>query len=432
MKGLKKKVTAIIAITAALVFCIVSLGLCVQPTSPPAQNADAAKALASADIVPDEILAAVDTPVEVPVPQSQPVPEATSALPAPSAPTMTPEVPDTNPETETAKPPVVKPDPIVEVINPPTNLKAKFKPKRKPRVKLTWDRNNPKKVVKYFLVYRQVVGEEEPDPGSLEPIGRTRRTRYVDRNIEPGLTCRYWVTAVSKQGQESEPSEPAVVETYCNQPPAPPQGVEAVAIDPGVCIDWQPNTEANLAGYLVYKQRKNGRWRKLTRKPIADTHYYFDKGKAGQVYAVSAVNVYGIKSEKTVVEARPSVPVLYEESDPSITVEGLWVLEAYDGPTNGLIKVARDAGARMHFKFKGRQVKMLSAMYWTCGAANIYIDGELEATVNMYSSDTVYHVAVFDLPGLEYGDHVLTVEVLATGNHEVDHNFVNIDAFEVR
>jgi hypothetical protein len=240
------------------------------------------------------------------------------------------------------------------------------------------------------------------------------------------------VTAVSRQGEESEPSEPVVVETYSNQPPASPQGVEAAAIDPGVSMDWQPNTEANLAGYHVYRQRDNGRWRKLTRQPIADNHYYLPDGEEGKVYAVSAVNVYGIESEKSVVEAHPSVPVLYEEDDPSITVEGLWVLESYDGPTNGHIRVARDAGSRMHFKFKGRQVKMLSAMYWTCGAANIYIDGELAAAINMYSPDTVYHVVVFDLPGLEYGDHVLTVEVLATGNHEVDHNFVNIDAFEVR
>lgn len=430
MKGLKRKVTAIIAITAALAFCIVSLGLCVQPTSPPAQNTDAVEALASVSMAPDEVIAATEAPVEVP--QSQPVPEASSALPAPSAPTATPQVPDTDPEVEPARPPVRRPDPVVEVINPPTNLKGEFKPKKKPRVKLTWDRNNPRRVVKYFLVYRQVAGEEEADPGILEPIGRTRRTNYRDRNIEPGLTYRYWVTAVSRQGQESDPSEAVVVETYSNRPPAPPQGVEAVAIDPGVSIDWQPNTEPNLAGYLVYKQRKNGRWRKLTSEPITDTHYYFQTGKAGQVYAVSAVNVYGIKSEKSIVEARPSVPVLYEESDPSITVEGLWVVEAYDGPTNGYIRVARDAGARLHFKFKGRQVKMLSAMYWTCGAANIYIDGELAATVNMYSPDAVYQVVVFDVPGLKYGDHVLTVEVLATGNHEVDHNFVNIDAFEVR
>ena len=62
----------------------------------------------------------------------------------------------------------------------------------------------------------------------------------------------------------------------------------------------------------------------------------------------------------------------------------------------------------------------------------VYIDGELAASVNMYSAETTYHVVIFDIPGLQYGDHVLTVEALATGNHEVDHNFVNIDAFEVR
>jgi hypothetical protein len=208
--------------------------------------------------------------------------------------------------------------------------------------------------------------------------------------------------------------------------------VDAVAIDPGVSIDWQPNTEPNLAGYHVYVKRHNGRWSRLTRHTITDTHYYYSDGREGQIYAVSAVNVYGMESKKTADEAGPSVPVLYEEDDPSVSVEGLWVTEAYDGPTNGKIRVARDAGAKLHFKFEGRQVKMLVAAYWTCGAANIYIDGELAAEVNMYSPETTYHVVVFDKPGLKNCDHLLTIEVLGSGNHEIDHNFVNVDAFEVR
>jgi fibronectin type 3 domain-containing protein len=430
MKGLKKHILAAIAVTAVFAACVLTLGFNTQPLSPPLQTAEKAEALASASITPYEVIVAPGTPAEVP--ESIPVPEASSALPAPSAPTATPQVPATSPEVEPARPPIRRPDPVVEVINPPTNLQGEFKPKDTPEVKLTWDRNNPEGVVKHFLVYRVVVGEEEPDPGSLEPIGKTRRTKYRDKDIEPGLTYRYWVTAVSRQDEESAPSEPVVVETFTDQTPAPPQGLDPVAIDPGVSIDWQPNTEPNLAGYLVYKQSNNGRWRKLTRNPIADNHYYFRRGRVGQVYAVSAVNVYGSESEKSISVARPSVPVIYEESDPSIIREGLWVIEKYEGPTNGQILVAGDAGAKLHFHFTGRQVKMIVAKYWSCGSANVYLDGELVATVNMYSPQTTYLVVDFDAPGLKYGEHVLTLEVLGTGNPEVDHNFANIDAFEVR
>ena len=428
MKGLKKHIKMAIAITAVFAACVLTLGFNTQPQPPPSHNPEKAAALESFPMALYEAITASETPAEVP--KSQPVPEASSALPAPSAPTATPQVPATNPEVAPARPPV-RPDPVVEVINPPTNLQGEFLPGNRPRVRLTWDRNNPRGTVRYYLVYRVVEGEE-PDPDSLEPIGRTRRTRYTDWVIEPGLTYRYWVTAVSRQGEESEPSEPVVVETFTDQVPAPPQGVEAVAIDPGVSMDWQPNTEPNLAGYHVYRQRGGGRWRRLTSNPISDNHYYFDRGRVGQVYAVSAVNVYGTESEKSVREAGPSTPVIYEESDPSIVTEGLWVIEKYEGPTNGQILVAGDAGARLHFHFTGRQVKMIVARYWSCGSANVYLDGELAATVNMYSPDTTYMVVEFDKPGIKHGAHVLTLEVLGTGNPEVDHNFVNIDAFEVR
>ena len=35
-------------------------------------------------------------------------------------------------------------------------------------------------------------------------------------------------------------------------------------------------------------------------------------------------------------------------------------------------------------------------------------------------------------PGLKNGEHILTVEVLGSGNPEGTYNFVNVDAFEVR
>ena len=409
MKGFKRHIAASAAVTAVFVVCVLTLFFATAPVAPTVEGTKGvskAGTVSYTSMVPDVVPA-----------------EAASAEVSPAA-------ADLNQAPPAPVPPAPAVDEPVRVINPPNNLTGEFVAKEPPKVKLAWDRNNPKKNVKHFLIYRVVEGE--PVPGDLEPIKKTKKTTFTDKDIKAGLTYRYWVTAVATWGEESEPSEPVVVETYSNEPPAAPQGVDPVAIDPGVCIDWAPNTEPNLLGYRVYRQKNDGTWKKLTKNPITDNHYYDEKGEAGKVYAVTAVNVYEIESEKAIREARHSVPVTYEEDDPSIGVEGLWVNEAYDGPTNGKIRVAEDTGSKLHFNFKGRQVQMVAAKYWTCGAANIYIDGELVATVNLYSATPTYKVVDFDMPGMKYGDHVLTVEAVGSGNPVEPYNFVNVDCFVVR
>jgi hypothetical protein len=215
---------------------------------------------------------------------------------------------------------------------------------------------------------------------------------------------------------------------------AQPQGVTAVAIDPGVSIDWLQNTDPGVSGYYVYVMNRNN-FKKLTNKPITDNHYYHQDGVAGGEYAVSAVNVDREESAYATAVAELTNPVIYQESDPSISVEGLWIIEDFPGATNGKVRKASDAGSRLHFRFTGNQVKMITAHDSDCGMAHIYIDGNFYVTVNMYSADPLCQQIEIDVPGLKYEEHVITVLVLGYGNPVTagaEHNFVNIDAFEVR
>jgi len=431
MKGFKRHIAAGIAFTAVFLVCALTLVFAAAPIASTVESPDVQSAGAFSyasmvpDVVPAEAAPAVTSQTETDIVTTPPAP----VPPAPVADETPPEAPSEAPEVEPAKPkkPDIGPTPV---INPPKDLVGEFVPDKNPYVELKWDPNNDKKNYEGFYIYRVSVGEAElADP---EPIAFTKKKDYKDKDIKPDKTYVYWVTCLAKWGEESGPSNKVEVQTYNADPPAVPQGLDPVAIEPGVSIDWQHNTEKNVAGYNVYRLDNKGNWKKLTKEPIADNHYYDKKGKAGDVYGVTAVNFYEKESEKAVKEARQSVPVTYEEDDPSISVEGLWVGEVYEGPTNGQIRVAEDAGSRLHFKFKGRQVQMVAAKYWTCGAANIYIDGELAATINMFSPNATYQIIDFDMPGLKYGEHVLTVEVLGYGNPEVDHNFVNVDAFVVR
>ena len=343
----------------------------------------------------------------VPQPVAEPAPEASQ-----------PQDPDPQPAAP-KKPPG-------GTINPPANLKGEFVTVMPPYVELAWNGNNSRKDVEYFLIYREDVAK----PGQISVIQEKKET-YEDYKIDPGSTYRYWVTAVAKWGEESGPSNIIEVVTQSMQTPASPQGVVAAAIDPGVSFDWQPNGESNLAGYNVYCSNRGG-WQKLNDAVLADNHYYYKEGCAGQTFAVSAVNVFGIESGYAVAVAQATAPTLYQENDPAVSVEGMWAIESYQGASGGSIRVAGVPGEKLNFAFTGRQVKLLAANYWSCGSARIYIDGELMATVNMYSFDPVFQSIDVSVPGLKYGKHMLTIEVVGSGNPEATFNFVNVDAFEVR
>jgi hypothetical protein len=436
MKGYRRHIAASVAIVAVFVVSAVTVGLAAVSPAPRSGMGEASVAEAfRADLLSESLsgLQAMSVP-EAPQAAEAVAAAAVSKDPAAGdAATASVEAPVEenlpSEDVEAAKPPATRPVPVEE-INPPTDLQGEFIPDDPPYVQLAWNPNNHRKAYSYFIVYRQVVREDEVEAAPGEPVGTTKKPRFKDKDIEPGLTYRYQVTAMARWGEESDPSKPVEVVTYAPQPPQPPEGVEAVALDPGVDVAWKPFDDRAVAGYNVY--RINGRKiKKVNRKPVADTHYYDKKGAAGDVYGVTTVNIFGQESEMVKVEAVPSVPVLYEEDDPAVSVEGLWVTEKYDGPTDGKIKVAGDAGSRLHFVFEGRQVKMIVAKYWTCGSADVYLDGELVDTVNLYSPDPVYQYVEVNVPGLAKGRHVITVEVLGYGNPEVDHNFVNVDAFEV-
>jgi hypothetical protein len=262
--------------------------------------------------------------------------------------------------------------------------------------------------------------------------GLTKNKRFI-------MVCTVFLVVfaiflVSASVAAAKPTKKDSKSAVPSQAPDQPQGVTAAAIDPGVCIDWLPNTDPGVSGYYVYVMNRNN-FKKLTNKPITDNHYYHQDGVAGGEYAVSAVNVDREESAYATAVAVLTNPVIYQESDPSISVEGLWVVEDLPGATNGKIIAGCNAGSRLHFRFTGNQVKMLTAHDSDCGMAHIYVDNSFYTTVNMYSADPLCQQIEIDVPGLKLEEHVITVLVLGYGNPVApgaEHNFVNIDAFEVR
>jgi hypothetical protein len=110
-------------------------------------------------------------------------------------------------------------------------------------------------------------------------------------------------------GAITAPVRADVIDTF---PPAVPQGLAAVLVPEEKTIDlsWQPDTEEDLAGYIVYRAETGEDWKRISpAQPLAGPAFRDTAIEPGHSYryAVSAIDVSGHESKHS-AEASESVP----------------------------------------------------------------------------------------------------------------------------
>ncbi len=92
--------------------------------------------------------------------------------------------------------------------------------------------------------------------------------------------------------------------------PATPQAVTATSRAPGVTLAWQPNPEADLAGYAVYRATSPaGPWGPVSSELLARPYFQEATPPAEAVYAVRAVDTSGnVSAPSTVTPAAAALP----------------------------------------------------------------------------------------------------------------------------
>jgi hypothetical protein len=103
-----------------------------------------------------------------------------------------------------------------------------------------------------YRIYRSSTGQAS----SFELLGETAASPYRDSQFEFGKIYYYQVGAVfGKPGHFAmSDASPAVKVTPRDLfPPAPPQGLQSIYSAGAVELVWTANTEADLAGYNVYR-----------------------------------------------------------------------------------------------------------------------------------------------------------------------------------
>jgi hypothetical protein len=147
--------------------------------------------------------------------------------------------------------------------------------------------------------------------------------RALDKDIRFGQAYEYRaqrVVRIVADGKtlelDGEFSPPVRVEARDVFPPSVPTGLAAVATagenagESAIDLSWQPGTEADLAGYAVYRREGDGNWQRISpAQPVVAPAFHDTQVQPGHTYryAVSAIDQGGHESSRS-TEAQETVP----------------------------------------------------------------------------------------------------------------------------
>jgi fibronectin type 3 domain-containing protein len=144
------------------------------------------------------------------------------------------------------------------------------------QVVLGWADNTESELAGYNVYRSQTMG----GPYSKINTSLVVTSGYTDTGLTGGVTYYYVVTAVDNGSNESSYSDSASA-IPTDPPPGAPTNLVATLGDEEISLDWDDNTELDLAGYNVYRsQTMGGPYSKINVGLVA-TSGYTDTGLYG-------------------------------------------------------------------------------------------------------------------------------------------------------
>ncbi len=150
-------------------------------------------------------------------------------------------------------------------------------------------------------------------------------TSYNITGLDPATSYTVRVTAViSNVEGESATTSFTTYDQSAPVPPAPPSGFTAQATDPTqVRINWNPNTEPDLAGYIIYRNNTE------IARVDSSTTTYTDSGltpNTSYTYGIKAYNTSNLTSDmRTVQVTTPKPPAPTNLTVSNVTTTGATV-----------------------------------------------------------------------------------------------------------
>ena len=125
---------------------------------------------------------------------------------------------------------------------------------------------------------------------------------------------------------------------------------------------------------------------------------------------------------------RPDDPAyLPQQTSTGITWKGAWTKVVDRRFSGGSVRFATGAGASATYAFTGRAIAWVTTLAPNRGAARVYVDGKLVATIDLASATTTFGRVAFARTWSTSGFHTIRIVVVGTAGHPR----VDVDALEV-
>lgn len=119
------------------------------------------------------------------------------------------------------------------------------------------------------------------------------------------------------------------------------------------------------------------------------------------------------------------------DDDPSVAYTGSWTNnDSCSGYYNNDLHWSNTNGSYAQISFTGTSIKWIGAKNTGHGNAKVYIDGNLDATVDTYASSWLKQQVLYEKTDLVSGPHTIKVEVTNTKNGNSSNYYQDIDAFQ--
>lgn len=158
---------------------------------------------------------------------------------------------------------------------------------------------------------------------------------------------------------------------------------------------------------------------------------HWSEGSRRYVNKVLAVMGEPLLPARRSAPRAPATPApqrqVFDESNLAIDFSGGWGQAEFARYNGGRVRYAIAPGATAWFTFTGTSITWIGPKGPTRGQANVYLDEELVATVDVYASRYSARAEIFSMAFDRAGTHTITIEVLGTPGRET----IALDEFVV-
>jgi hypothetical protein len=234
-------------------------------------------------------------------------------------------------------------------------------------------------------------------------------------------------------GPASAPSNSVTPSTGDTTPPTVSAPVAEVALNAQLGtskiplqITWSASDSSGIASFELQQQRNGGSWKTISLPSPTATQITLNRPKRyTYAYRVRATDT---KGNTSLYATGPSFKLIAkQEKAAAIQYTGSWRRKSMSSAYGHYVKFAKASTARASLAFTGREVAWIAPRAARRGQADVYIDGVLVSTVDLYSAALDPRRAVFTASWSTSGSHTIEIRVSGTGGRPR----VDIDAFVV-